>query len=98
MLTGLKAFKKLTWRRYATGFFEPLGLKIVNDVPHIAGRDGIYATYDLNNDGEADKFKVFNNDVYLSNNFHEFQFGLETDKEGNFYFAKASPSSALSST
>lgn len=91
MLTGLKEFKKLTWKRYATGFFEPLGLKIVNDVPHIAGRDGIYATYDLNNDGEADKFKVFNNDVYLSNNFHEFQFGLETDKEGNFYFAKASP-------
>ncbi|MFT7302491.1 MAG: hypothetical protein ACI8UZ_001328, partial [Akkermansiaceae bacterium] len=68
-----------------------LGLKIVKDVPHISGRDGIYKTYDLNNDGEADKFEVFNNDVYLSNNFHEFQFGLETDKEGNFYFAKASP-------
>lgn len=91
MLTGLKSFKKLTWKRYATGFFEPLGLKILNDVPYIAGRDGIYATYDLNKDGEADKFVVFNNDVYLSNNFHEFQFGLETDKEGNFYFAKASP-------
>ena len=91
MLTGLKDFKNLTWKRYATGFFEPLGLKIVNDVPHIAGRDGIYAIYDLNKDGEADKFVVFNNDVYLSNNFHEFQFGLETDKEGNFYFAKASP-------
>lgn len=91
LLTGLKDFKKLTWKRYATGFFEPLGLKIVNDVPHIAGRDGIYKTFDLNNDGEADKFEVFNNDVYLSNNFHEFQFGLETDKEGNFFFAKASP-------
>ena len=91
MVSGLKDFKKLTWKRYATGFFEPLGLKIVNDVPHISGRDGIYKTYDLNNDGEADKFEVFNNDVYLSNNFHEFQFGLETDKEGNFYFAKASP-------
>jgi hypothetical protein len=91
LLSGLKDFKKLTWKRYATGFFEPLGLKIVNDVPHISGRDGIYKTYDLNNDGEADKFEVFNNDVYLSINFHEFQFGLETDKEGNFYFAKASP-------
>jgi|TARA_B110000879_G_scaffold137131_1_gene178992 hypothetical protein len=90
-LSGLKEFKKLTWKRYATGFFEPLGLKIVKDVPYISGRDGIYKTYDLNNDGEADKFEVFNNDVYLSNNFHEFQFGLETDKEGNFYFAKASP-------
>jgi len=51
MLTGLKSFKKLTWKRYATGFFEPLGLKILNDVPYIAGRDGIYATYDLNKDG-----------------------------------------------
>jgi len=91
LLSGLKEFKNLTWKRYATGFFEPLGLKIVNDVPHIAGRDGIYKTYDLNNDGEADKFEIFNNDVYLSNNFHEFQFGLETDREGNFYFAKASP-------
>ena len=91
MLTGLKDFKDLTWKRYATGFFEPLGLKILNDVPHIAGRDGIWKTYDLNNDGEADKFEIFNNDVLLTNNFHEFQFGLETDKEGNFYFAKASP-------
>lgn len=90
-LSGLKDFKKVTWKRYATGFFEPLGLRIVDDVPYIAGRDGIYQTYDLNNDGEADKFVNFNNDVYLSNNFHEFQFGLETDKEGNFYFAKASP-------
>ncbi len=90
-LSGLKEFKKLTWKRYATGFFEPLGLKIVDDVPYISGRDGIYKTHDLNNDGEADKFEIFNNDVYLTNNFHEFQFGLETDKEGNFYFAKASP-------
>jgi len=90
-VSGLKDFEKLTWTRYATGFFEPLGLKILNDVPHIAGRDGIYKTFDLNADGEADKFEVFNNDVYLSNNFHEFQFGLETDAEGNFYFAKASP-------
>jgi hypothetical protein len=91
LLTGVKEFKNLTWKRYATGFFEPLGLKIVNDVPHIAGRDGIYKTYDLNNDGEADKFEVFNNDAYITTNFHEFQFGLETDQEGNFYFAKGSP-------
>ncbi len=91
LLSGLKEFKKFTWKRYATGFFEPLGLKIVDDIPHIAGRDGIYKIYDLNNDGEADKFEVFNYDVYLTNNFHEFQFGLETDPQGNFYFAKGSP-------
>ena len=91
MLSGLKDFKRVTWKRYATGFFEPLGVKIVDDVPYIAGRDAIWKTYDLNGDGEADKFEIFNNDVYLTNNFHEFQFGLETDAQGNFYFAKASP-------
>lgn len=91
LLSGLQEFKKLTWKRYATGFFEPLGLKILNDIPYIAGRDGIYKIHDLNNDDEADKFEIFNNDVYLSNNFHAFQFGLETDKLENFYFAKASP-------
>lgn len=90
-LSGLKDFKTLTWKRYATGFFEPLGLKIVNDTPHIAGRDGIYQIFDLNHDGEADHRKVFNYDIYLTNNFHEFQFGLETDSAGNFYFAKSSP-------
>ena len=91
LLSGLNEMTNLTWKRYATGFFEPLGLKIIQDIPYIAGRDGIYKTYDLNNDGEADQFEVFNNDVYLSNNFHEFQFGLETDAEGNFYFAKSAP-------
>ncbi|MDB4541502.1 hypothetical protein N9192_01260, partial [Akkermansiaceae bacterium] len=90
-VSGLKEFKTFTWKRYATGFFEPLGLRIVDDIPHIAGRDAIWQAIDENGDHEADFFKVFNNDVLITNNFHEFQFGLETDKDGNFYFAKGSP-------
>lgn len=90
-ISGLKEFKTLTWKRYATGFFEPLGLRIVDDVPHIAGRDAIWQAIDENGDHEADLFKVFNNDILITNNFHEFQFGLETDRDGNFYFAKGSP-------
>jgi hypothetical protein len=34
---------------------------------------------------------VFNRDVLISSNFHEFSFDLQTDNDGNFYFAKASP-------
>ncbi len=30
---------KLTWRRFATGLFQPLGLKIVDGVVHVHGRD-----------------------------------------------------------
>lgn len=91
LVSGLNDFKEITWKRYATGFFEPLGLKIVDEVPYVGGRDGIWKITDLNGDDEADHFEIFNNDVIITNNFHEFQFGLETDKEGNFYFAKASP-------
>jgi len=91
MVKGLKEMKEVTWKRYATGFFEPLGIKIVKDVPYIAGRDAIWTAIDTNGDDEADRFEVFNNDVLITNNFHEFQFGLETDKAGNFYSAKAAP-------
>lgn len=90
-VSGLREFKTLTWKRYATGFFEPLGLRIVDGVPYIAGRDALWTAVDTNDDHEADLFKSFNNDVLITNNFHEFQFGLETDKKGNFYFAKGSP-------
>ncbi|WP_267907041.1 3-keto-disaccharide hydrolase [Roseibacillus ishigakijimensis] len=89
LLSGLKEFQTLTWKRFASGLFEPLGLKIIDDVIHLNARDGIWQVKDLNGDNEADRFEVFNNDVLITDNFHEFTFGLETDAEGNFYFAKA---------
>ena len=91
LISGLNEFKTITWKRFAAGMFEPLGLKIVDDVIHLNCRDGIWQVIDLNNDNEADHYKVFNYDVIITDNFHEFSFGLETDPEGNFYFAKASP-------
>ena len=89
--SGLNKFETITWKRFATGLFEPLGLKIVDDVIHLNCRDGIWQVIDLNNDNEADHYKVFNYDVLITDNFHEFSFGLETDAEGNFYFAKGAP-------
>ncbi len=91
LVSGLIQFQTLTWKRWATGFFEPLGLRIVDNIPYIAGRDAIWQVQDLNGDDEADEFNIFNSDVLITNNFHEFQFGLETDTDGNFYFAKGSP-------
>ena len=64
---------------------------MVEGEPYISARDGIWKLIDFNGDGEADRFEVFNNDILITNNFHEFQFGLETDAKGNFYTAKASP-------
>jgi len=92
VVRGLKGdWKELKWQRIASGLFEPLGVKVVDGEIYVNGRDQITKLIDLNKDGETDYFKVFNRDVYVSENFHEFAFDLQTDKEGNFYFAKAAP-------
>jgi hypothetical protein len=78
----------LTWTRFATGLHDGLGLKIVDDVVYVHGRDGITRLHDLNRDGQADFYENFNNDIIITHGFHEFQYELQTDKEGNFYFVK----------
>ena len=92
IVRGLKGdWSMLKWQRIASGLFETLGVKVVNGVIYVNGRDQITQLIDLNGDGETDHFKVFNRDVIVTPNFHEFAFDLQTDKAGNFYFNKASP-------
>jgi hypothetical protein len=80
--------EKLTWRRVASGLFQPLGLKVVGGKVYTLGRDGITRLNDLNGDGETDFYENFNSDVAVTPAFHEFAFDLQTDVDGNFYFAK----------
>ena len=80
--------EKLTWRRYATGLFQPLGLKIVDDVVHVLGRDQITRLHDNNGDGEADIYENFNNDMEVAGGGHSYATSLETDPQGNFWFMK----------
>ena len=79
----------LTWQRIASGLFQPLGLKIVRDKVHICCRDQIVILHDLNGDGETDFYECFNNDHQVTEHFHEFAMGLQTDADGNFYYARA---------
>ncbi len=80
--------EKLTWRRFATGLFQPLGLKIVDDKVHVLGRDQITRLHDNNGDGEADFYENFNNDVEAAGGGHSYATSLETDPQGNFWFMK----------
>lgn len=89
---GIKGdLSEIKWRRFASGLYQTLGLKIVDDVIYTHGRDQLTRLHDLNGDGEADFYECFNNDVLITPGFHEFSFDLLTDKEGNFYFSKAAP-------
>ena len=82
-------FGKHRWQRIATGLFQPLGVKIVNGTIYVSCRDQIAELHDLNGDGETDHIRSFNNDHQVTEHFHEFAMGLQTDAEGNFYYAKS---------
>jgi len=83
--------ENVTWKKFAGGLHEPLGLKIVNDVIYTVADDQITRFHDFNKDGEADFYETFNNDWDLTSGFHAFCFDLHTDPKGNFYFAFGSP-------
>lgn len=89
IVSGLDdSLDRLTWKRFATGLFQPLGLRIVQEKIYVTCRDGLYRLHDLNRDGEADYYESFNNDITITPEYHEFVLGLETDRAGNFYFNK----------
>lgn len=92
LVSGLDAeLKRIKWKRFATGLFQPLGCKVVDGKIYVLGRDQITRLHDLNGDGEADYYECFNNDCVVTSNYHEFALDLQTDAAGNFYYGKGSP-------
>ncbi len=79
----------LRWRRIASGLFQPLGVKFRGGELFITCRDQLARLKDLNGDGETDLIENFNNDHQVTEHFHEFAMGLQTDDAGNFYYAKS---------
>ncbi len=79
----------LSWQRIASGLFQPLGLKYRDGAIFVCCRDQIVRLHDLNRDNETDYYECINNDHQVTEHFHEFAMGLQTDAEGNFYYAKS---------
>ena len=81
--------KTITWRRIAAGLFQPLGVRIVDGQIFVTCRDQLVRLNDLDGDGEVDFYENFNSDHQVTEHFHEFAMGLQTDDAGNFYYAKS---------
>ncbi|MGB7161189.1 MAG: DUF6797 domain-containing protein [Tepidisphaeraceae bacterium] len=79
----------IRWQRFATGLYQPLGLKVREGEIFVLGRDQVTRLHDLNNDGEADFYENFNDDLTDHGQPHAYAMCLETDREGNFYFLKS---------
>jgi cytochrome c5 len=77
------------WRRIAAGLFQPLGIKVRNGEIFVTCRDQLVVLRDRNGDGETDFYQTFNSDHQVTEHFHEFAMGLQTDAAGNFYYAKS---------
>tara|TARA_R110000868_G_scaffold1647_4_gene13289 strand:+ start:11278 stop:14241 length:2964 start_codon:yes stop_codon:yes gene_type:complete len=75
-------------KRIATGFAEPLGLKVVNDDIYVLQKQELTKLLDHNGDEITDEYETISNDWKVSANFHEFAFGLEYT-EGYFYASLA---------
>ncbi|KAB7732962.1 hypothetical protein F5984_03185 [Rudanella paleaurantiibacter] len=80
---------RLGWKRIASGLFQPLGIKVLNEKIYVTCRDQLVRLRDLNGDGETDFYESFNHDHQVTDHFHEFAMGLQADKEGNLYYAKS---------
>lgn len=77
----------VTWKRFAAGLHQPIGIHIDEDGIFVMERGQITRLHDLNDDGEADFYESYANDFFGRDKSHTHSFGLARDKDGAFYFA-----------
>lgn len=77
-------FSAMTYKRIAHGLAEPLGLKAVGDRLFVMQKQEITELIDLDGDDIIDEYRTVCDSWGVSDNFHEFGFGLE-EKDGYLY-------------
>jgi hypothetical protein len=75
------------WSLFADGLHEALGIWIDqnNGEVFVIHRPEITKLIDTDGDGRADLYKTVNASWGVTDNYHEYAFGLVRDKKGNFY-------------
>jgi len=79
------AVTNATFRRFASGLNEPLGLKVVNGQIYVAQKCELTRLADMDGDGEADLYECVNDDWGFDGDMHYFAYGPACDADGNFY-------------
>jgi cytochrome c2 len=89
ILDGIsKNLDKLSWKRFASGFYEPQSIAVVENEIYVYGKEGIVRLHDLNGDGEADFYENFSNLLAQSIETREWASDMVVNPEGGFFVAK----------
>lgn len=89
MISGLSGeLKEIRWRRYASGFHEPLGMVSRDGDLFVFDRNGLWRLRDADGNGEADVHEMFCNSFTQTAETREFTCSLKLGPGGEFYIAK----------
>lgn len=88
LVKATDSLDRVEWKRFATGLYHPLGLKVVGGKVFVLERGQLTRLHDANEDGEADYYESFNADWHTGGGEHSYDTCLEADPEGNFFFFK----------
>jgi UDP-2,3-diacylglucosamine pyrophosphatase LpxH len=76
---------KVTWKKFAFGLHEPLGMYYQKDSLFLTQRPEFSRIRDSDADGTADVFETINSDWGISGDYHEYAFGTSPDKNGDVW-------------
>lgn len=74
-----------SYRRFARGLCEPLGLKVLSDQIYVAQKCELTRLIDTDGDGEADRYECVSDAWGYSGNYHSYLFGPVVDARGDFF-------------
>jgi type 1 glutamine amidotransferase/glucose/arabinose dehydrogenase/mono/diheme cytochrome c family protein len=81
------SLEQLRWTRYASGLYEPLSISVVDDQVYVYGREGIVRLRDVDDDGEADYYENYSNDIIQSMETREWPLDMVSRPGGGFYLS-----------
>ena len=77
---------RLTYKQFAAGLHEPLGLLHHRDSLYTMQRSELTRLRDINDDDVADEYLTVAKGWGVTGNYHEYAFGPKLDRDGNLWF------------
>ena len=79
--------ERLTWKRFASGLYEPLSISVVDGEMYVYGREGIVRLHDRDGNGEADFYENFSNLIIQSAESREWPLDMAPRPGGGFFLS-----------